>query len=346
MEHIGIDVHRNQSQICILTEQGELIERRIQSDRARFREVLGSRPPARVLIEASTESEWVARCLEAAGHEVIVADPNFAPMYATRSRRVKTDRRDAQTLAEACRLGAYRPAHRTSDAQRHVRAHLAVREALVRTRSRYISLVRALLRREGIRIRSGTAKTFVQRVNEAELPEPLGLEIAPLFTVLEPINEQIQRCDDRLAQIAKEDSDIERLATVPGVGPVTAVAFKATLDDAARFRGAHQVASYLGLVPRERSSGEKQRRGRITKAGNCRVRTLLVEAAWLILRGKNPATAALRGWGERLALRRGKRIAAVALARRLARILFAIWRDRSSFEPERVRRTVPAAQEV
>ena len=122
MDHIGIDIHKNQSQVCILTEAGELIERRILTDRSRLRELFGDRARGRILIEASTESEWVARCLEEVGHEVIVADPNFAPMYATRSRRVKTDRRDATTLAEACRLGAYRPAHRTSDAQRQVRA--------------------------------------------------------------------------------------------------------------------------------------------------------------------------------------------------------------------------------
>lgn len=104
MDSIGIDVHKNNSQVCILTDQGELIEKRMRTTRARFAVVLGQRERARILIEASTESEWVARCLEELGHDVVVADPNFAAMYATRSRRVKTDRRDARTLAEACRL--------------------------------------------------------------------------------------------------------------------------------------------------------------------------------------------------------------------------------------------------
>jgi transposase len=103
-----------------------VIEQRIRTEPERFAAVLGSRPRARIVIEASTDSEWVARCLEALGHEVIVADPNFAPMYATRSRKVKTDRRDARALAEACLLGAYRPAHRLSDPQRHVRGRLLV----------------------------------------------------------------------------------------------------------------------------------------------------------------------------------------------------------------------------
>jgi len=128
---------------------GELVEHRIRTEPERFAAMLGGQPRARILVEASTDSEWVARCLEGLGHEVIVADPNFAPMYATRTRKVKTDRRDARALMDACVLGAYRPAHRLSDAQRHVRGRLGVRDALVRTRTRYISLIRALLRPHG-----------------------------------------------------------------------------------------------------------------------------------------------------------------------------------------------------
>ncbi len=154
MDHIGIDVHKKESQVCMLADGGELIECRIRTEPERFAAVLGPRERARILIEASTDSEWVARCVEELGHEVIVADPNFAPMYATRTRKVKTDRRDARALAEACLLGAYRPAHRLSDPQRQVRGRLVVRDALVRTRTRYISLSRALLRQHGYRIPS------------------------------------------------------------------------------------------------------------------------------------------------------------------------------------------------
>jgi transposase len=164
MNHIGIDLHKSSSQVCLLTEGGELIERRIKTDRDSFDSLLGAQAPAKILVEASTESEWVARHLESLGHEVVVADPNFAPMYATRDNRIKTDRRDSRALCEACRLGAYRPAHRTSDAQRDIRAHLAVRETLVRTRAKYISLVSALARQEGGRIGRGTSANFAARV--------------------------------------------------------------------------------------------------------------------------------------------------------------------------------------
>src|SRR3972149_8168076 len=107
MDTIGLDLHKRESQLCVLTEDGGSGGGGIAPSRERFPAVLGGRPPAGVWLESSTESEWVARHLESLGHEVIVADPTFAPMYATRRRGVKTDRRDARTLAEACRLGAY-----------------------------------------------------------------------------------------------------------------------------------------------------------------------------------------------------------------------------------------------
>ena len=113
-----------------------MIERRSVTSRERFTAMLGTRPAARILLEAATESEWVARHLEALGHTVIAADPSFAAMYATRSKRVKTDKRDARTLCEALQLGAYRAIHRASDEQRQVRAQLAVRDALGTRRAR------------------------------------------------------------------------------------------------------------------------------------------------------------------------------------------------------------------
>src|SRR5687768_14758801 len=128
-EFVGLDLHKRECQLCILTADGQLLERRIRTTRAWLAEVFAGRARARVLLEAGTESEWVARCIEASGHEVVVADPTFAPMYASRVRHVKTDRRDARALAEACRAGTFRPAHRPSEARRHLRAELIVRDA-------------------------------------------------------------------------------------------------------------------------------------------------------------------------------------------------------------------------
>jgi transposase len=275
----------------------------------------------------------VARCLEALGHEVIVADPNFAPMYAQRSRKVKTDRRDARALAEACVLGAYRRAHRLSEDQRHVRARLTVRDALVRTRTGYISVVRSLLRQHGWRVRTGAADTFSQRVRTLPLPGRLLSEIAPLLAVLCQVNQQLAYSDERIEAVTATDARVRRLRTVPNVGPVTAAAFVAAIDDASRFRRGHQAEAYLGLVPRELSSGETQRRGRITKAGPSRMRRLLVQAAVSTLRRPDPRSAPLREWAMRIAVRRGKKVAVVALARRLAGILYAMLRDGTPYEP-------------
>jgi len=341
MDHIGIDVHKRESQIYILAEGGEVVEQRLRTEPERFAAVLGTRPRARILIEASTDSEWVARRLEALGHEVIVADPNFAPMYATRSRKVKTDRRDARALAEACLLGAYRPAHRLSDAQRHVRGRLLVRDAVVRTRTRYIALIRALLRQHGYRVPSGSAENFVHRVQDLPLPGLLRSVVAPLLALMRPLNQQLAYSDERIEHLAVQGPRVLRLRSIPSVGPVTAAAFLAAIDDAQRFRHAHQLEAYLGLVPREYSSGETQRCGPITKAGHSRVRWLLIQVAISLLRRRPPAAEALWTWALRIAARRGKHVAVVALARRLAGILYALLRDETVYAPRSPAATHP-----
>jgi transposase len=335
MEHLGIDVHKKETQICILPEDGKLIERRVRTLAERFGEVLGQRSRARILLEASTESEWVARCLEGLGHEVIVADPNFAPMYATRTRRVKTDRRDARALTEANVLGAYRPAHRLSAGQRHVRAQLAVRDALVRTRTRSIALSRALLRQHGHVVPSGGAETFGRRGVALGVPGRLLSEVGPLLALMRTVNAQLAYGEAEIGHVSEQDPRVRRLRTAPSIGPVTAAAFVATLDEAGRFRRAHQVEAYLGLVPGEWSSGEGQRRGRITKTGNTRMRGLLTQAALSIMRLRDPRAASLRAWALRIAARGGRAVAAVALARRLAGILWAMLRDDAVYDPQR-----------
>ena len=346
MDTIGLDLHKRESQLCVIAEDGSISERRIVTSRERFTAVLGNCLKARILVEASTESEWVAQHLESLGHEVIVADPNYAPMYASRTRRVKTDKRDARALAEALRLGAYRVAHRVSAERRHVRAELAVREALVRTRTRYISLAKALVRRDGLRVAGSEAEKVAKRIADLDLSDSLASELMPLFQVMAPINEQIDAADRRITQMSKNDPEVALLTTAPSIGPITASAIVATVDDITRFQSAHQFEAFLGLVPGERSSGEKRRVGKITKAGNSRVRYLLVEAAWRIRRSKSEETVALRSWALLIAARRGKRIAVVALARRLAGILYAMWRDNSPYNGAMLRmprRTVAKA---
>ena len=344
MDTIGVDLHKRETQLCIGQVDGTITEQRIVTSRERFTAVLGHRPPARILVEASTESEWVACHLESLGHEVIVADPNYAPMYATRSRRVKTDKRDARTLMEACRAGTYRPAHRLSAARRHVRAELAVRDAVVRTRTRYVALAKALVRRDGLRVPSSAAERVGAHLEGLAVSPALAAELAPLLTLLPPLNASIAAADQRLAELEHTDPSVALLMTAPGIGAVTASALVATIDDVQRFASAHQFEAYLGLVPGERSSGELRRIGPITKAGNSRARWLLVEAAWRILRSKDAAGAPLRGWARPIVARRGSRIAVVAVARRLAGILYAMWRDGAPYDAGKIRRPRSARQ--
>jgi transposase len=326
MWNIGLDVHQRETQVCILTPEGEVTEHRLPTTRARLTAYFAPLPPSRLLLESSTESEWVAQRLEGLGHTVLVADPSFAPMYGRR-RRTKTDRRDARALAEACAHGVYRLAHRLSARQREVRLALAVRQSLVRTRTRWINGIRGRLRAEGLRLARGTPTTFGRRVQALGLPTPLLAQLTPLLTLLPTLTTAIAEADQQLATWAGQDPIARTLQSVPGVGPLTALAFIAALDDITRFPTAREVPAYLGLVPRERSSGDTVHRGGISKAGHAQLRWLLVEAAWRVLRSPDPRHAALRAWGERVAQRRGRRIAVVAVARRLARILYALWRD-------------------
>jgi transposase len=309
-----------------------LLEQRIVTSRERFTAVLGQRAPARILLEASTESEWVARHLESLGHTVIVADPGCAAMYATRSTRVKTDKRDARTLCEALQLGAYRAIHRASDAQRHLRAQLVVRDALVRTRTRYVAILKAFVRREGLRLPSGDVEHTVTKLHALALPRHVLRELAPLLALWAPLDAEIAAADARLLALAKDHPVVRQLTTMPGIGPITAIAFVAALDDVTRFHSAHQVQAYLGLVSSEYSSGDHRTRGRITTRGDARMRWLLVETAWRLLRSPNPELAGLKTWALRIAERRGKRVATVALARRVAGLLYAMWRDDARYD--------------
>lgn len=331
MDYVGLDLGKTASQICLLTEDGEVWEPRIKTTREQLRHVFGARQPARILLEASTESEWVACALEELGHEVVVADPNYKAMYAARSRRIKTDRRDARALCEACRQGLYRPAHRTSAGQRERRQLLVTRECLVRSRTRLINTVRALLGAAGWRVVGTGSASFAARAAAVEMSASLRQTLEPLLTTLQTLSAQVAECDERLAAAVGDDSVVRRLMSVPGVGVVTATAFVAALDEVARFATAKQVRAYLGLVPSEESSGERIVRGHITKTGDSRVRHLLVEAAWSLIHSRQEASSGLRQWAERIAQRRGRRIAAVALARKLAGILYALWRDETEF---------------
>ena len=338
MEYGAIDLHKIQSQIRIIAKTGEVIDQRIPTTRDRLATVFWGRPRMRILIEASTESEWVAQHLEELGHEAVVADPNYGPMYGHRSRRIKTDRRDVAALTEACQQGTYRLAHRRSARQHEVQCRLNVRKEITQARTRAISVARAITRAAGLRIPSGNAETFATRLFSLELSPAMKATLSPLRSIIEVCDDELAAADEQFDALVAGDPMVKQLTTLPGIGPITATAFVAALDTVSRFERAGQVTSYLGLVPHEYSSGEKQRRGRIVRSAHPHLQSLLVQAAWRLSRSNDPRTESFRTWAHAVARRRGKKVAMVALARRLARTLFAMWRDQAEYQPSRTRR--------
>lgn len=332
MVYGAIDLHSRFSQIRVVDEEGQVLrDRRVVTTRERLVAVFEGWGPMRILVEASTESEWVAQALEAAGHAVVVADPNYGPMYGTLRRRVKTDGRDTAALAEANRRGWYRATHRVAPAQRRIRQQLGVRRHLVRLRTSLISQLRAILRQEGVRLPSGSSAAIDHRLARITVPATVQTVIAPLCEALRALTPLIVAETRALDQRASADPIVQVLQTAPGVGPIVALTYRAALDEVGRFATAGQASSAVGLVPREDSSAERRCRGHITKAGASEARCMLIQAAWTCWRSRSVRTTALRRWTDALAARRGKRIAVVGLARRLSRILYAMWRDHTVF---------------
>lgn len=335
MVYGAIDLHMRYSQIRVVDDSGAVVrDQRIVTTRERFVQAFAGHGPLRILLETGTESEWVAQALEQAGHEVIVADPNYAPMYGEIRRRVKTDRRDVAALAEANRRGWYRATHRVSAAQRATRQLLRTRRQLVQARSGAVALIRSLVKQDGYRLPSCAAERVPARLAQLPLPAGLAAAVTPLARTITTVTTEIAALDRTLRTRAAADPIVARLQTVPGVGLIVALTFRTQLDTIDRFTHAGQVSALIGLVPREDSSAERRRRGHITKAGPRELRSLLVQAAWACWRSRQ--SASLRAWAEQLAARRGRRIAVVALARRLSRILYAIWRDGATFEASKV----------
>ena len=208
-------------------------------------------------------------------------------------------------------------------------------------RTQVINLMRGQRRSEGGRVRSGKAEGFVARDEAAAVPDGVRAVLAPRVQALRALAPLLADADRWAEETGRREVIARRLMTAPGVGPLTALSVDATLDTVTRFRDAGAVSAYRGVVPSEASSGKRQRRGPITKAGPPRGRGALVQASWAIWRTPR-GSAALHAGVHRLADRRGKRTAVVALARRLARILFAMWRDGRDGHPARVTRLAAA----
>jgi transposase len=279
---------------------------------------------ATVAIEACREAWHVHDLLVEWGNEVVLVDTTRSRQLGIGQHGRKTDRIDAETLARALEGGRIPAAHVLSPKRRELRRVLAVRRALVESRAQLVTTIRGLVREQGGKIPGCETRTFASRVRGQKL-EP---KIAQL---IEPLLATVQVVDEQLAVLCAQEPIVAILTTTPGVGSVVAATFISVVDEAKRFQSAHQVESYLGLVPSEDSSGGKRRLGSITKKGNSYLRSLLVQAAWSIVRNGDKSEP-LYLWVTQLIQRRGKRIAVIALARRLVGVLWAMWRDGTVYD--------------
>jgi len=329
MEHCAIDLGGRKSQLCVRSQQGQILSEFVVATSA-LPETLREMPRCRVVMETAAETFRVADAALACGHEVKVVPSTLVRALGVGARRTKTDQRDARALSEAsCRM-ELPSVHIPSWRSREWKAICGVHDVLISSRTKMINNVRGWLRGQAKRPRDGAAATFAERVRKLKLATPAHIETE--LRLIEILSEQIRASEARLEEMAGTDPVCARLMTVPGVGASTAVRFLAALDEVTRFPNAHRVEAYLGLAPGENSSSERQQRLSITKAGPSTVRWCLVQAAWVLRTCcRNAGARPLQEWALEVEKRRGSRIATVALARKLAGILYALWRDGTTY---------------
>ena len=331
MRSVALDLAVRKISYCEI-EADQVVARRTVTSLSSLKELLGPEClPARVAIEACREAWHVHAELTRWGNEVLLVDTTRVRQLGIGEHGRKTDRIDAEILARAVEKGSLPKAHLLSKARQQLRLELSVRRALVETRSQYITTIRGLARAHGVRLPSCNTNSFVSNLRKTKLEQSLQDLIKPIAEVLEKIDVELARAEIRLQSIVEQDPKIQLLMTVPNVNVLIAAVFVSVIDDAHRFKDAHQVGAYLGLVPSEKSSGERRRLGSITKEGNSYARATLIQASWGLIRlGRSDDP--LQQWANAIARRRGKFIAAVALARRLAGILWAMWRDDTAYD--------------
>lgn len=335
MNYCGIDLASKASAICVMDERGALLrEEEIPTDADGFRTRLGGVEAMKCVVEASPLAEWAAQTLEGLGHEAVIIDARRAKAVVCTKK--KTDRVNARDLANMARTGWYTAVHRKTETARELRSWLTARAGLVETSNALNARIRGLLRAHGIKLGNVAEREFEMKV-QAQVKEHLPNLAAAFTPLLELWRQAIDAAEALRKEIAaqtKQDAVCQRLMSVPGVGPLTAAAYVATIDDPQRFKRSDQVGAYVGLVPSVYQSGDIDYRGRVTKEGDRLLRWLLVEAAHNLL-SHTRRDCALKRWGEKLEAHKGTGKARVAVARKLAVILHRLWITGGTFDWQR-----------
>ena len=327
---IGVDFHPEFQQIAFVdTETGEIQERRLHHPKEAesfYRDLVSRSVPVRVGMEASGHGRWFERLMSEMRVELWIGDA--AEIRTKRVRKQKTDRQDAQLILKLMLKDDFPRIWVPSWENRDLRQLLWHRHRMVQARTRIMNQLQAVALNEGLRCKKRLWRTERPRLESFQLAPWAGRRRRDLLELLDRLNPTIAELSQAVEREVEKCPEAQRLATHPGVGPLTAMAFVLIIGEAERFQCGKQIASYLGLVPAEESSGNQRRLGHITKQGSSMLRFLLVEAAQVTVRS-------VPEWRSRyfhLMLRRGRKIAKIAMARRLAVCLYWMARQGGDYQ--------------
>jgi transposase len=331
-KRIAVDTSKSVFTLHGVDQQGRPILRQ-DLTRARFEKALGKMAPTEVVLEACGSSHHWGRFAQGLGHQVRLIPPQYVKPFV---KRGKNDRNDAEAICEA----ASRPSMRfvpVKSAQVQAEAmDLSARDLLIRQRTQLVNAVRGHAAEFGVIAAKGIAQVepLLTKIADTDMPQAAKETLAHLGRVVAQLDAQLAELDRRLAARHKANPVSQRLAAIPGVGPVTALTVAMTIDPG-QFESARHFAAWLGLTPKERSTGGRQRLGGISRAGNERLRQLLVVGAMAVIRHARPGSRMASPWLLGLLERRPRKLAAVALANKMARIVWAMMANGTAYRQQR-----------
>jgi transposase len=336
--YIGLDVSLKTTSICIMNAGGKILKQMtIQTNPKAIVEAISAQglPIEKVALECGGTSHWLTKELKKLGLPVICIDAR--KMSAAISIRTnKTDKNDAQEIANALRTGYYKEVYQKQDHIMEKQTLLTVRRNLIEQRTQMINCIRGILKIYG-KLQCGSSsnnKKFISAVqnNLKGLCEDVYFSINALLNPFRVICEEIDRIDSRIEKITELDEDVQLLKTIPGVGAVTALTFKLEIDDPSRFKKSRSVGAYAGMTPKQYSSGESQKQGAISKCGSNELRSLLCQSAMCMMYNTHTWSRP-KIFGLKIRRKHGHNKAMVALGRKLAVIMHRMLVDRKPFEP-------------
>jgi transposase len=334
--YAGIDVSVECSSVCLVDASGKIVrEAKVETTPEAIIAWLGSfgYPIERIGLEAGPLSQWLHRGMSEAGLVVELLETRHV-RNAFSAMPVKSDRNDARGIAQLMRLGWFRPVHCKSVEAQEIRAILGARKLVQNKLLDVENSLRGTLRNFGLKVGPATARSFAGRIQELVAGHP-GLEAiaTALLSVRDVLLREFNGFEKRVRTMARADARTRLLMSTPAVGPIVALTYASAIDDPARFKSSKQVGPHFGLTPKRYQSGETDRSGRISKAGDAAVREALYQAAHVMLTKPVRGCTALKSWAMRIAKRAGMQKAKVALARKLAVIMHRMLADNVAFDP-------------